>query len=146
MIDLTDSFFEGVKISPKNNVWSKSVPKNNCSWVKWLLIICCKSMDLSKTERVHVTSVSLGFLKICWYLYCRIAMYESYKSWLVWNQCVDFQGIASLGRQACLRRYHMESSCFWPSGSWSLYHFNFCDILLGIGIPYWWSIFNLCSH
>ena len=33
-------------------------------------------MNLSITERVHVTSVLLGFLKICWYLYCHIAMYD----------------------------------------------------------------------
>ena len=28
MIDLTDSF-EGAKINPRNNVWCKSIPKNN---------------------------------------------------------------------------------------------------------------------
>ena len=46
-----------------------------------------------------------------------------YKTWLVWNQCVDFQEIANLGRQACLRRYHMGSSCFWPI--WKLVFVSF---------------------
>ena len=34
MIDLTDSFFEGVKISPKNKIGREPVPKNNCCWIK----------------------------------------------------------------------------------------------------------------
>ena len=36
------------------------------------------------------------------------------KTWLGENQCADFQVIASLGCQACLRHCHKENSCFWP--------------------------------
>ena len=50
MIDLTDSFFEGVKISPENNICWESFPKNNGCWIKGLLIISCFGVDLPKRE------------------------------------------------------------------------------------------------
>ena len=75
MFDLADSFLEGVKISPKHKFRGEPVPKNNCGWIKRLLIILCLGMDLSIRERVHVTSESLGLLKICWHLYCHMAIY-----------------------------------------------------------------------
>ena len=79
MIDLTDSFsfFEGVKISPENNICWESIPKNNGCWIKGLLISCF-GVDLPKRERVHVACVSLWFLKIWGTLYinCYIAMYD----------------------------------------------------------------------
>ena len=74
MSDLADSFFEveGVKLSPKLKFRGEPVPKNNCGWVERLLIILCLGMALSIRERVHVSSESLGLLKICWHLYCHM--------------------------------------------------------------------------
>ena len=37
----------------------------------------CMCVDLSIGERVHVAGISLGFLKIYWYLYCNIAINNS---------------------------------------------------------------------
>ena len=45
MFDLADPFFEGVKISPKHKFRGEPVPKNNCGWIKRLLIILCLSND-----------------------------------------------------------------------------------------------------
>ena len=60
MFDLADSFIEGVKISLKHKFRGEPVPKNNCGWIKRLLIILCLGMDLSIQERVHVSGESLG--------------------------------------------------------------------------------------
>ena len=65
MIDLTDSFPEGVKIFQKDNFRRKPVPENNRCGVKRMLITADSSVYLSKRKRVHVTSVSQGFLKVC---------------------------------------------------------------------------------
>ena len=69
MIDLTDSFFEGVKISPENNICWESISKNNGCWIKGLLIISCFRVDLPKRERVHVARYLCGFSKYGGILY-----------------------------------------------------------------------------
>ena len=95
--------------------------------------------SVCKRERVHVTSVSLGFIKIYMFMMLVSALPHShvlfYKAELDENQCVDFQGITNLDCQAYLRRYYMETSCFDPSGSSSLYHFNSSDVLFCTRVP-----------
>ena len=74
MIDLTDSCPEGVKIFKKDNFRRKPVPENYRCRVKGMLVVPCSSMYLSKWKRVHMTSVSLGFLKVCWKINCYVAI------------------------------------------------------------------------
>ena len=68
-------------------------------------------MDLSKSQRVHVTSVTPGFLEVVRYLNSHMAVYDFIKQDQT-SQCIGFQGIANLGHQAYLRCSHTGSSCF----------------------------------
>ena len=48
MIDLTDSFPEGVEIFKKDNFRGKPVPENYRCRVKGMLVVPCSSMYLSE--------------------------------------------------------------------------------------------------
>ena len=44
-----------------------------------MLVVCCRSMYLPIRERMLVTGVSMGLLKIFRYLYCNMAVYDLIK-------------------------------------------------------------------
>ena len=72
MIDLTDLFPEGFNIFQKENFRRKPVPEiYTCRCrIKRMLVVADSSMYQSKCKRMHVASVSQGFLKVCWKFNC----------------------------------------------------------------------------
>ena len=83
-------------------------------------------------ERLHVTGKSLGFLKICWYLYGYIAINYFGGTWTGGNQCACFQGIANKGIKHCWDTVICGVIVFDPPGTSSLDHFNILSVLFGI--------------
>ena len=140
MIDLTDSFPEGVKIFKKDNLRREPVPENYRCRVKGMLVVSCSSMYLSKWKRVHVTSVSQGFLKVCWKINCYVAINYFVKHYHAGINPSALQWSPTKLTQHICNTIISWEFIFHPSGSSSLCHFNFVNVFFCVGWPNWGSI------
>ena len=82
-----------------------------------------------------MTGKSLGFFKICWYLYC----YTTINNWVEHEQvginASIFKGMPTKIIKHCKDTVICGEIVFDPSDSSSLDHFNLLSVLFGIRTP-----------